>query len=254
MASGDIPGGGSKIDQAQKGVDLVDSFVSLFRGKTSSNTVNDRKNVDLTTVNTEEVSSEKAAALLQQLLGSIQGLAAVSSGQKATGMYDSTTSSQLTNDLLARSTADVAALSSVKVQQQAGTIDDTQTQQQHSKGALEWIICTELNKQGRLPNRYYRYGARVFASYSAKSKQGYYIWAVPAVRHLRKYPESRLSKLMEVVFNARAEYLAAKAGCKDAKKTVLGFLTTHVLFVVCVALSRTIAREPINFMAVYSNP
>jgi hypothetical protein len=106
-----------------------------------------------------------------------------------------------------------------------------------------WIICTELNKQGRLPYRYYIYGAREFAKYDERGKQGYYIWAIPSVRHLRKHPNSYYSKLLEVVFNARAEYLAAKAGCKGAKKTTLGFLTTHGLYGFCWILSRTIARK-----------
>lgn len=254
MASGDMQGGSASgmVDTANKGVDFINGFASLFRGTTASNNTNSNRTLDTTTTDTEEVSPEKAMALLQQVLGGVQGLSAVSGGQKASGMYGSTVNQQLVNDLLARSTADVAALSSKKTQTQTGTINDAQSNSQHKKGALEWIICTELNKQGRLPNKFYRYGARVFASYSPVSKQGYYIWAVPAVKHLRKYPNSKLSNLMEVVFNARAEYLAAKAGCKSARKTVLGFLTTHILFVVCVALSRTIARKPIDFMsAVY---
>jgi hypothetical protein len=109
-----------------------------------------------------------------------------------------------------------------------------------------WIICTELNRQGRLPTRWYVYGAREFLSYDERGKQGYYIWAIPSVKHLRKHPNSFYSKLMEIVFNARAEYLAAKAGCRGARKTVLGFLTTHVLYVFCWTLSRTIARKPVT--------
>lgn len=252
MATGDIQQGGSGFDTAGKAIGVVSDFMGLFRGKSSSNNTSSNKDINLTTTNSEEVSPEKAMALLQQLLGSVQGLAQVSSGQKISGMYDSTTNQQLTNDLLARSTADVAALSSVKTQTQTGTISDSQTTQQKTKGALQWIICTELYRQGRLQSKFYKYGARVFANYTDRTKQGYYIWAVPAVKHLRSHPDSKLSKLMEIVFNARAEYLAAKAGCKSANKTVLGFLTTHILFVVCVVLSRTIARKPIDFMsAVY---
>lgn len=233
MASGDIPSNsGGPLGSIQQGIGIVDDFSSLFRGKSSSDSVTTE----------EDVSPEKAQALIEQILGSVGGLAAVSQGQKNAGLYNSTVNQQLTNDLLTRSASSVAALSSKK----------TTTQEQHKKGALEWIICTELNKQGRLPHKFYRYGARVFASYSDYSKQGYYIWAVPAVKHLRKHPNSMLSNIMEIVFNARAEYLAAIAGCKSAKKSVLGFLTTHILFVVCVALSRTIARKPIDFMsAVY---
>lgn len=106
-----------------------------------------------------------------------------------------------------------------------------------------WIICTELNKQGRLPSRWYVYGAKEFAKYDERGKQGYYIWAIPSVRHLRKHPNSLYSKLMEVVFNVRAEYLSAKAGCRGARKTVLGAITNYGLYAFCWTLSRTIARK-----------
>lgn len=119
--------------------------------------------------------------------------------------------------------------------------------------AAKWIICTELNKQGRLPNKWYYYGAKEFAKYDERGKQGYYIWAVPAVKHLRKYPNSKFSKLLEVVFNARAEHLAAIAGLKGARKTVFGAITTHGLYAVCWILSRTIARKPVEFIHVMDN-
>jgi hypothetical protein len=251
MADGDISGGsaGSMIDTANKGVKFIDDFASLFRGTSSSSSVN--KNVNLKTTTEEEVDPAKAKALLEQLLSGVNGLAAITSGQKTVGIYDSTTNQQLVNDLLARSTADIAALGKKTTQAQTGTVTDSSSQ--HKKGALEWIVCTELYNQGRMPHKFYRYGARVFASYSDRSKQGYYLWAVPAVRHLRKHPHSVLSAILQDVFVARAEYLAAQAGCKEARKTVAGFLTTHVLFVVCVLLSRTIARKPIDwFNQVYT--
>lgn len=114
------------------------------------------------------------------------------------------------------------------------------------KEVPHWIICTELRVQGRMPHKFYRYGGREFMKYDERGKQGYYLWAIPSVRHLRKYPNSRYSKLLETVFNARAEYLSAVAGCSGARKTVLGFLTTHVLYGVCWILSRTLARKPVT--------
>lgn len=116
--------------------------------------------------------------------------------------------------------------------------------------AAKWIICTELNRQGRLPNKWYYYGAKEFAKYDERGKQGYYIWAVPCVKHLRAHPTSTFSKVLERVFNARAEYLSAKAGLKGARKTVFGAVITHGLYAVCWILSRTIARKPVEFESV----
>lgn len=246
MASGDLPssnGPSNMVDTGNKIVSFIDDAVGLFRGKTSS--TNNTKQINLATTTEEDVSDEKAKALLQQLLSGINGLAAVSSGQKSAGIYDSTTNMQLTNDLLARSTADIAALSKKTTQVQSGAVTDSSTQRK--KGALEWIVCTELYQQGRLPHRWYRHGFKVFAAHSAKTKQGYYYWAVGAVKHLRKYPNSKLSKFLEVIFNARAEYLAAEAGERTARKTMLGFLVKHITYVLCVVISRTIARKPIDW-------
>lgn len=128
----------------------------------------------------------------------------------------------------------------------AAYLGDKAVQSLGVKEIPHWIICTELRVQGRMPHKFYRYGGREFMKYDERGKQGYYLWAIPSVRHLRKYPDSSYSKLMEVVFNARAEYLSAVAGCVGARKTTLGFLTTHGLYAVCWILSRTLARKAVS--------
>jgi hypothetical protein len=112
-----------------------------------------------------------------------------------------------------------------------------------------WIICTELQKQKRLPYRYYIYGAREFAKYSGAHKQGYYIWAIPSVKHLKKYPDSLFSKILEKVFNWRVEYLAAKQGCKGARKLFRGWAITFVTYWLCVGISKFIPLNTYNFGA-----
>lgn len=104
-----------------------------------------------------------------------------------------------------------------------------------------WIVCTELNRQGRLPSRFYYYGAKEFSKYDEQGKRGYYIWAVPSVLHLRKYPNSLYSKFLCNIFNIRAEYLASIGGCKSARCTKLGAIVTHTSYAICWILSRTIA-------------
>jgi hypothetical protein len=110
-------------------------------------------------------------------------------------------------------------------------------------GLALWIVCTELRRQNRMPFIYYAYGFKVFAKYDEQGKKGYYIWAVPSVKHLRAHPYSLYSRFLCSVFNARAEYLAAVGGCKKARKTIYGFLVTHITYIGCWILSRTIARN-----------
>lgn len=106
--------------------------------------------------------------------------------------------------------------------------------------AASWIICTELVSQGKMNRRHYIYGARVFAKYWEYGKRGYYLWAIPSVRHLRRNPASIYSKALGVVFRARAEYLAAMQGCPGARRTVLGWVVAKSLWYVCAGLAVTI--------------
>ena len=112
-------------------------------------------------------------------------------------------------------------------------------------GAAAWIICTELTKQGKMPIRYYIYGARAFAKYPEYGKQAYYVWAIPCVKHLKKYPNSLFSRFLEKIFNWRAEYLSAKQGLRGAKKHFMGLLVIFVTYSLCWIISR-FPLNPIN--------
>lgn len=116
-----------------------------------------------------------------------------------------------------------------------------------------WIICTELVRQKRMPLRYYISGAREFAGYWEYGKRGYYIWAIPAVRHLRKYPNSHLSKVLEFIFNKRAEHIAALAGVRSARRSILGAAISSSLWYICAFLAVAITpfcRDP-DWLALY---
>jgi hypothetical protein len=116
--------------------------------------------------------------------------------------------------------------------------------------ALAWIVCTQLMRDGRLPKRFWIYGSKEFAGYSERVKRGYYFYAIPAVRHLRAHPESRLSKALEIIFNHRAEYLAAKGGCASARKTLRGWFFTKALMPIGF-VTGTFVREMPDWSVLY---
>jgi hypothetical protein len=97
MATGDLASRGNS------GMQDIQSLLGIFKGgaKTTQSTF-------------ETVSSDKANAYIKQIMESSQGLAAVSSGQKGAGLYNSSTNQLLTNDLLSRTAGQTAALSSAK--------------------------------------------------------------------------------------------------------------------------------------------
>lgn len=92
--------------------------------------------------------------------------------------------------------------------------------------ALAWIVCTELNRQNKLPRSHYVAGAKRFEEYSNVAKQAYYIWAIPARKLLREKPNSLVSRSLSVIMRNRTEYLAAKNGSKDAETTLVGLAST----------------------------
>lgn len=107
---------------------------------------------------------------------------------------------------------------------------------------LAWIICTELASQRKMPARYYIHGAKAFSKYPEQGKLGYYLWAIPSVKHLRAYPDSLYSKFLKVIFNWRAENIAAHAGVGGARKLWKGAAVTAVLYPICWTLGHTVCR------------
>lgn len=101
---------------------------------------------------------------------------------------------------------------------------------------VSWIICTELVKQRRMPLRWYTYGAQVWRYYPEEVKEGYYVWAVPSVRHLRAHPYSLYSRFLCRIFNWRAEDIAAQSGVPGARRLVRGAMVTATLWPLCYAL------------------
>lgn len=113
---------------------------------------------------------------------------------------------------------------------------------------IGWIICTELVRQGKLPKSWWVKGARIFAAYPEAVKEGYYLWAIPSVRHLRKHPNSMYSKLLENVFYWRAENIASRRNYK-------GIAVTVVLWPICYFLGILVLmfKGNLNWKAVYKN-
>jgi hypothetical protein len=67
-----------------------------------------------------DISQQGVDKMIQDILASTQGLAAVSQGQRGAGIYNSSTNQQLTNDLLDRTTASVARDTAKSVQTTSG--------------------------------------------------------------------------------------------------------------------------------------
>lgn len=89
------------------------NLASLFLGKSGSSSTSGGSSTEKGTItNTVQESVPQAAvdAAIKSILEGTQGLAAVTSGQKVAGLYNSSTNTLLANDLVARAAAQGAAL------------------------------------------------------------------------------------------------------------------------------------------------
>ena len=84
---------------ATDSLDAINNLVSMLNGGKSTTTQ----------TTSTGLSNSTVLGLINQILGSTQGLSAVLAGQANSGMYNSTVNSQLANDLLSRVTTQVAA-------------------------------------------------------------------------------------------------------------------------------------------------
>jgi hypothetical protein len=109
--------------------------------------------------------------------------------------------------------------------------------------AAATIVCTELVRQGRMPNTWRLAGMRQFMRYPAIARRGYWVWATPVVAHLRQKPDSRFSKVIATVFNWRAEDLAARNGVKGARRLIRGRLVTAAMVLPCLACGLFARRD-----------
>ena len=83
----------------------IKNILELVKGKTSTQSSSGGSATSTTSSN---VSAEGITAMLNQILGSSQGLASVASGQHSAGLYNSTVNQQLINDLSTRAAGEVA--------------------------------------------------------------------------------------------------------------------------------------------------
>lgn len=150
-----------------------------------------------------------------------------------------------------RTAAPNTSTSSGTAQSQAATLMGT-SDNVHS--AVNWIICTELVVQWRMNRNWHVIGSQVFNSYPEVVKQGYYLWAIPAVHHLRRSPYSSISITLCTIFNWRLENIAACAGKRSARKLIRGALVTMTLYPICYILGtamKLLGKER-NYQDVYN--
>lgn len=108
---------------------------------------------------------------------------------------------------------------------------------------LAWVICTELQDSGELPNELYLAGALRTINLPASVIRGYQWWAIPYTRLMRRSTLAR--KFIKPFAIARASYIAT------GKFNLAGWLSVVIGEPICAILGHTVARKKQNWEELY---
>ncbi|HNF41174.1 MAG TPA: hypothetical protein PKI24_13985, partial [Nitrospira sp.] len=106
-----------------------------------------------------------------------------------------------------------------------------------------WVICTELQDSGELPNELYLAGALRTINLPASVIRGYQWWAIPYTRLMRRSTLAR--KFIKPFAIARASYIAT------GKFNLAGWLSVVIGEPICAILGHTVARKKQNWEELY---
>lgn len=202
------------------------------------------------------LSPEAMNQLIYQVLSSDQGLAALSQGENMSGGHSSSTKAQLAQDMATKLAGELAILTApetttsmdIKSTKEGralsrfGDYGDENNVVNGGSGAdpgnldgnTETVICTELNRQGLLPNELYRHPAAFvhFLSLDSRTVLGYHAWANGCVPIIARSP--RLSRFILPIAMGRYEMITS------GKFNLLGALTIYVAQPICFAIGSLI--------------
>lgn len=160
--------------------------------------------------------------IIQDVLGSEQGLAALVQGQNTAGLHSSSTNTLLAQKFVTDLAGELAKLTAETVE--TSTVSkNTDTKAKSSKGKT--VICTELERQGLLDTELYEAGHSHFLSLSPQTVRGYRVWANRVVPLMQKSP--RLSRTLAPIANSRYEHVTGR------RKNLVGWITVHICQPIC---------------------
>lgn len=180
---------------------------------------------------TQKVLSQEAMdKLIQDVLSSDQGLASLVTGENVTGGFGSTV-----KDLLAKKFVIDTAGQLALITAPTNTTEDVNSRTNTKKRPT--VLCTELNRQGLLPNELYNAAAafKHFDKISYITLAGYHAWAVGVAERMKTSP--RLSKLILPWALARYEYIV------NRNRNIRGFLTIYVGQPICFIIGLFVKRS-----------
>jgi hypothetical protein len=201
---------------------MMEAILSQMAAKSSvgfdrSSTTNNSSGTKKSKLNLDQAGFDK---IVQDVLGSEQGLTALVQGQGTAGMYGSSTNTLLTQKFVTDIAGELAKLTAEQV-----VSEEQSSKSVAKKSSAKTVICTELERQGLLDTQLYEAGHEHFLSLPAQTVRGYRVWANKVVPLMQKSP--RLSRALAPVANCRYEHVTGK------RKNLLGWATVHICQPIC---------------------
>lgn len=159
-------------------------------------------------------------AIIQDILGSEQGLAQLVQGQSTAGLYGSSTNTLMAQEFVTNIAGELAKLTAESV-----TTKDEKSTKKSASAGLKTVICTELERQGLLDTELYEAGHAHFLSLPSQTVRGYRVWANKIVPLMQK--SAKLSFALAPIANARYEHVTGR------RKNLVGWITVHVCQPIC---------------------
>lgn len=178
-----------------------------------------------TTTSKKKISQEAVDKIVYDIMSSDQGLAALATGENASGGFGSSTKTLMAQDLVAKITGEISKLTAENVERRdKGSRDHEFTESAKS------VICTYLATHGYVSISDYTRGFYYYdhvlhpATYA-----GYYAWAQKIPPLMERSPW--LCKILARVAKSRYDMIL-----KRKKFTVLGALTIYLGEPLCFIL------------------
>lgn len=171
------------------------------------------------------ISQDAVDKIVKDVLGGDTGLASLASGENVAGLSGTSVKSMLASDMVSKIVGEIAKLQATTVT----TVDQTQeSDTKKASGGLKTVICTELERQGRLDTELYLAGTEHFMSLSETTVRGYRVWANKVVPLMQR--SEKLSAAIAPIVNARYLHITGR------KPNVIGWVTVHVCQPICTLI------------------
>lgn len=196
--------------------------LGLDKTNTSGNTTTSGTQTTQTIIGQEAVNK-----IIKDVMGSDQGLASLAGGENVAGLSGTSVKTMLASDLVAKLVGEIGKLQATTVtnfdQQQ-----DTSASTFKKSGGLKTVICTELERQGKLDTELYLAGTAHFLSLSETTVRGYRVWANKVVPLMQR--SERLSNALAPIVRARYLHITGR------KHNLVGWITVHLCQPICTLI------------------